>query len=304
MSQAPAVHPTPGRVLAALARQAEVLSELRREARPVLAPEPRAAALAAGSTPRLGPELLREAERELVELHRLEQAALLGEAAELRMASRPSWSLLVGVRGADEGSWRRRCATEVGLALEGGLEVDGGLLACGVLGLEAWPGPEELALSAARLAPGVAAEVRVARALLVVGRRAEARRRLAGLELSMLPLAAELDGLRLRADLDLARGAVGGALRRLRRHLALDGAHEPALALLALAEELGARGERELARERLGDGRLTPLGARRLLADQEERRLLLGRPLSAPVRRVLQRELEALGPLLSHGRSS
>jgi hypothetical protein len=241
---------------------------------------------------RVRPELYPEAERELLAIHREEQAALLADAAELAMAARPQGLLLVAPRPVDLADWRRRCAAEVGLALEGGVEVDGDLLACSVLGAGAWPGPAELAAAAARLAPGAAAELRLGRALAAEGRHAEGRRCLSALDGSLLPLAAQLESLRLRADLDHARGAFGGALRRLRRVLALGRGVESALALLALAEELDREPERELASERLADSGASRGAARRALAALEERRLVLGRPLAAPVRGRLLRELE------------
>jgi hypothetical protein len=253
---------------------------------------------------RLGVELLPELERELLAVHRAEQATLLAEACELRLSNTAGGRLVAAARPVDLADWRRRCAQEVELALAGDAEVAGDLLACGILEPIDWPAASELARAAAELEPGVGAELRLGRALAADGRYPEARRRLAALDASLLPLAAQQEGLRLRAELDLACGAFAGALRRLRRALALGRGPEPSLALLALAEELGAAEERELARERLAGGLEGAAAARRALSELVERRRLLGRPLALPVRRGLEREVAALAPRTSaRGRS-
>jgi hypothetical protein len=137
-----------------------------------LSPEIDAARLALGV-----PSAAAAAMRELLTVHRIEQARLLLRASQLRAASTPLGGLFLALCALDlrEADWRAAAAEELDACLFDGWEVPAPLAECSARSRADWASARGLARAALALRPSLAARIQLARAELCEGSIGKAR---------------------------------------------------------------------------------------------------------------------------------
>jgi len=171
------------------------------------------------------PELHARCDVELTQVHRRVQGGLLRAAAELCLARGTDGRLWTASAGRPQwADWRRDALEEIQLALADGRRVDGQLLGCHVMPVDAWPPAQVLARAARRLAPGTESALLFARTRFAAGHRREAESRYrwlvrdgrmqSGRAHEAAAAAAEARGdLRTALDRNLVARALGAGLR-------------------------------------------------------------------------------------------
>ncbi len=146
--------------------------------------------------------------RELVRVHRVEQARLLVEASRLRCVSTPVGRVFSALCGADgaASAWRRDASEELDACLLDGWEVPEALMQCVSRSTASWRSARSLARAALALEPSLAARAQLARADLCEGSLDDALVRLQ--ELAVLPMSARRQ-LEVLQSLALAAEAGG-----------------------------------------------------------------------------------------------
>jgi hypothetical protein len=187
----------------------------------------------------------------LSRVHSREQAALLREAAELRLCSSAEARLYTAAPETPRfEDWLRRCAAAIERALESRVGLSGDLLACVLVEPDAWPPALELAAAAQGVLRGEEGRLLLARARYADGRRARAES----------CYRAIVHGARRPLVLAGAREALGVACER-------RGAHAEALEQLERAAAQGAGLRAEVA----GLGLALALGREQLAGQAAER---------------------------------
>ena len=241
----------------------------------------------------LGPDR----ERVWCELHALqrhEQAALLCEAIELLLGTALEGRLLAPAAGAlpDESAWRRRCAEEIGCALDTGAELPGELLACALQGRADWPTPLELLEPLLRLRPSARHRALAARARLASGGAAAAQQLVAHLDLDRLDSRSRAELLAALAVEAERRGRDREALEYFERAGTCGAGPEAQLSAAWIASQLGESARVEHLVEGLRGAELGAARLARAARDTVERRAWIERPLAARDARRLERLLE------------
>jgi hypothetical protein len=232
--------------------------------------------------------------RELRAVHRIEQADLLYEAIELLLESSLEGRLLapkVGVP-ADEHAWRRRCAEEIGCALDTGVTLPGELLACAMQAQGDWQSPLELVRPLLRLRSITRHRALVVRVLLVAGRSRAAYRLLARFDLARLDSRSRAE-LLMALAVDTERQGRDPEAQELFERAGTCGAGPGAsLGAARVALQSGRREHMTHLLERLRAECPEPARLDRALRELSERRALLGRPLEFDERWQLECMLE------------
>jgi len=237
-----------------------------------------------------------EGEAGLAGLQRRDQAELLREALELRLAE--SWEgRLLGsapTGGLCESEWRRRCAEEIGFALSSGTRVPGELLACALAERRVWPVAGELLSSLLRLDRSAASRACAARALFAAGRPREAHRQVAHIDLAELTHGARTSLLEALASDAERRGREARALQLFERAAACGAGASAELSVLLLALRRSRPRVVEGCLERLRRRAPSAACLARGLEELERKRQWMRRDLSAAERHRIELLLEDL----------
>lgn len=192
------------------------------------------------------------AEDVLESVHRAEQAALLREAVDIRIALCREGRLFTAPADPPRlEAWLERCAQEIECAFAAKLSVPAELCACCLFEPCAWPSASELARAALALEVGAQAQLALARASWIAGRPSEAERDYRALiasaeEPSVVAQAWEALGCSCEH-----RGENRAALAQFERAAAHGAGMRAEISSLGLALILGARDSARWAAARL-----------------------------------------------------